>query len=380
MSLKKRLIILMIYCAVAETAIAQYIPIPKDREKPSVMNLLFAGDIMQHEAQLNEAKREDGTYSFSANYRYIKKDIAAADIAIGNLETPIGKKGFSGYPSFCAPDSFLYAAVGAGFDVLLLANNHCLDKGKETALHTIDMMDSLGVAYCGVYRNSKEKDEQHPLMIEKKGVRIALLNYTYGTNGRAIPHPLVVNLIDKDAIAKDIQKARNMSPDAIIACIHWGDEYVSLPPVRIKELADWLISQGVDHIIGNHPHVIQPIEVRFNKERSTNNAVVYSTGNLLSNMSLRRTDGGLMIGMKLIKYYNHTYLMSLNYLLTWIAPKMSNGKRDFTIYPASTTEITGNSNAKEKLELFLDDSHKLMERHNKGRVNEMHSDSVRITL
>ena len=372
-------IILLLCCAIPTCMVAQHSSF-FDLFRPYRTELLFAGDIMQHEAQLNAARTDSGTYSFSSNYRYIKGTIQKVGIAIGNLETPIGRSGFSGYPSFCAPDSLLHAVKAAGFDVMLFANNHCLDRGKDGALYTLDMLDSLGLIHCGVYRDALERKARYPLMLESDGIKIALLNYTYGTNGRAIPHPLVVNLIDKDAIAKDIQKARSMSPDAIIACIHWGDEYVSLPPVRIKELADWLISQGVDHIIGNHPHVIQPIEVRFNKERSTNNAVVYSTGNLLSNMSLRRTDGGLMIGMKLIKYYNHTYLMSLNYLLTWIAPKMSNGKRDFTIYPASTTEITGNSNAKEKLELFLDDSHKLMERHNKGRVNEMHSDSVRITL
>lgn len=379
MSLKRTLATLIIYCATANIAIAQYIPVPV-RDNAYNINLLFAGDIMQHETQLKEARTVNGTYSYSDNYRYIKKDIGAADIAIGNLETPIGKSGFSGYPSFCAPDSFLYAATGAGFDVLLLANNHCLDKGKPTILHTIEMMDSLDVEYCGVYRNSKEREERYPLILEKRGVRIALLNYTYGTNGREIPSPIVVNLIDKEVMAKDILKAKSLNPDVIIACMHWGDEYVSLPPARVKEMADWLIAQGVDHIIGNHPHVIQPIEMRFNEKRCKYNTVVYSTGNILSNMSLRKTDGGVMIKMKLTKYLNHTYVSALRYMFTWIAPKMSNGRRDFTIYPAATTEITGNSNAKNKLELFLDDSRKLMEKHNKGHVKEIKGDSVKLTF
>lgn len=376
--MKRIITILLIYCATASTAIAQYIPVAKDSYSIHNISLLFAGDIMQHSAQLNAAKKEKGVYSFSDNYRYIKKYISAADIAVGNLETPIGKSGFSGYPSFCAPDSFLYAAAGAGFDVLLFANNHCLDKGKATAIYTLDLMDSLGIAHCGVYRNAQEREERYPLIIEKNAVRIALLNYTYGTNGRAVPSPLVVNLIDKEVMAKDIEKAKSMKPDVIIACMHWGDEYVSLPPARVKETADWLIAQGVDHIIGNHPHVIQPAEIRFNEERCQQNSIVYSTGNLLSNMSLRRTDGGMMVNMRLMKFLNMTRLTSLGYMLTWIAPKGSDGRRDFTIYPAATTEISGNTNAKNKLELFLNDSRRLLEKHNKGNIKELKGDSVRI--
>lgn len=376
--MKRIITILLIYCATASTAIAQYIPVAKDSYSIHNISLLFAGDIMQHSAQLNAAKKEKGVYSFSDNYRYIKKYISAADIAVGNLETPIGKSGFSGYPSFCAPDSFLYAVAGAGFDVLLFANNHCLDKGKATAIYTLDLMDSLGIAHCGVYRNAQEREERYPLIIEKNAVRIALLNYTYGTNGRAVPSPLVVNLIDKEVMAKDIEKAKSMKPDVIIACMHWGDEYVSLPPARVKEMADWLIAQGVDHIIGNHPHVIQPAEIRFNEERCQQNSIVYSTGNLLSNMSLRRTDGGMMVNMRLMKFLNMTRLTSLGYMLTWIAPKGSDGRRDFTIYPAATTEISGNTNAKNKLELFLNDSRRLLEKHNKGNIKELKGDSVRI--
>lgn len=376
--MKRIITILLIYCATASTAIAQYIPVAKDSYSIHNISLLFAGDIMQHSAQLNAAKKEKGVYSFSDNYRYIKKYISAADIAVGNLETPIGKSGFSGYPSFCAPDSFLYAVAGAGFDVLLFANNHCLDKGKATAIYTLDLMDSLGIAHCGVYRNAQEREERYPLIIEKNAVRIALLNYTYGTNGRAVPSPLVVNLIDKEVMAKDIEKAKSMKPDVIIACMHWGDEYVSLPPARVKETADWLIAQGVDHIIGNHPHVIQPAEIRFNEERCQQNSIVYSTGNLLSNMSLRRTDGGMMVNMRLMKFLNMTRLTSLGYMLTWIAPKGSDGRRDFTIYPAATTEISGNTNAKNKLELFLNDSRRLLEKHNKGNIKELKGDSVRI--
>jgi poly-gamma-glutamate synthesis protein (capsule biosynthesis protein) len=132
----------------------------------------------------------------------------------------------------------------------------------------------------------------------------------------------------------------------------------------------------VSHIIGNHPHVIQPIEVREESETPDRHVVVYSTGNLVSNMSLRGTDGGAIIKMKLVKILNYTRPAAIRYLLTWIAPKQSDGRRDFTIYPAATTIINGNGNAALKLKTFLNDSRALFKKHNKGDITEMTIDSV----
>jgi poly-gamma-glutamate synthesis protein (capsule biosynthesis protein) len=160
--------------------------------------------------------------------------------------------------------------------------------------------------------------------------------------------------------------------------MHWGDEYVSLPPQQIKELSDWLIEQGVNHIIGNHPHVVQPIEIRENNNTPDRNIVAYSTGNLVSNMSLRRTDGGMMIAMTLRKILNYTNPWNVRYLLTWIAPRISEGKRDFTIYPATTTRITGWDYAEQKRRLFINDSRSLFNKHNKGEIEEISIDTVHI--
>ena len=340
--------------------------------------LIFAGDVMQHKLQLEEARREDGTYSYSHWFRHISKEVKSADIAVANLETPIYKEGFSGYPSFCAPDSFLHAIVDAGFNVILFANNHCLDKGKKGALYTLDLLDSLKITHCGVYRNQQEREERYPLIVENNGIKIAILNYTYGTNGNNIPAPIVVNLIDKPTIEEDIFKAKSKGADVIIACMHWGDEYVRIAPKRVEELSHWLIEQGVDHIIGNHPHIIQPIEIREETETPDRHVVVYSTGNLVSNMSLRGTDGGMMIRMDLKKILNYTRVSSLEYLLTWIAPKDQKGKRDFTILPAATTECL-EYNARKKLEQFLDDTRTLFKKHNKGKIGEIYTDSVYVT-
>lgn len=353
------------FLLVAITTAAQNVVLPFSR-----LNILFAGDLMQHESQLKAAHCGDGLYSFSSCYDYIRPVVCRADIAIANLETTIGKKNFGGYPSFCAPDSFLLAAKEAGFDVLLFANNHCLDRGKHGALYTMQLMDSLGIAHCGVYRDSIDRQNRYPLIIDKKDVRIALLNYTYGTNGIEVPQPLVVNIIDKKQIQKDIEKARELKADVIIACMHWGDEYVNLPPKRVCLFADWLLEQGVTHVVGGHPHVLQPIEIRQSDYYSGKNAVAYSLGNLISGMYARGRDGGVLLNMELHKFYGATYLSSLSYMLTWVARPERDGVGNFVIYPAASAPLSKNDTTRKKLSEFVNDSRELFIKHNKGGAFE----------
>ena len=162
---------------------------------------------------------------------------------------------------------------------------------------TITQIDSLSIPYAGTYRNAAERKQRYPLFIRKKGFCIAILNYTYGTNGIKPSAPNIVNYIDKETILKDIHSARAVHPDAIIACMHWGEEYQSLPNREQRELAGWLLEQGVTHIIGSHPHVIQPMELRTNGNQQ--HIIVYSLGNFISNMSAANTDGGLIFTLQL---------------------------------------------------------------------------------
>ena len=345
--------------------VAQSITLPFSR-----LGILFAGDIMQHQSQLDAARRSDGTYSYSPCYRYIKKDVSGADIAVANLETTIGARGFGGYPSFCAPDSLLYAVRDAGFDVLLFANNHCLDRGRKGALYTMQMMDSLGILHCGVYRDSVDRESRYPLMLDRNGIRVALLNYTYGTNGIPVPAPLIVNLIDKDVIAADIVKAKTQKADVIICCVHWGDEYVSLPPKSVRDLADWLLEQGVHHVIGGHPHVLQPMELHDDVRTADKHAVVYSLGNLISGMYDRRRDGGAMVRLELHQFAGITSFHSLSYALTWVARPNRDDEDNFVIYGAEAHPDRLNSVTRGKMQEFIDDSRTLFNKYNKGNVWE----------
>ena len=273
---------------------------PEEDSAEYTLSILVAGDLMQHQGQINAARNSDGTYSYDETFRYVKEEVSSADLAIANFEVTLGGQPYKGYPCFSAPDEYLQATIDAGFDVLLTANNHCLDSRQKGLERTIDMMDKAKIPHLGTYKNIAERNKNYPFLIEKNGFRVVILNFTYGTNGLQVQAPNVVNYMDTTEIARDIKKAKQLKPDIILAIPHWGIEYVLHPNQQQKDIAAWLLRKGVDHVIGGHPHVLQPME-RRNKAKNGGNVVVYSLGNYVSNMTKVNTDGGAMVAWTLRK-------------------------------------------------------------------------------
>lgn len=335
---------------------------------PQKLTLVFAGDLMQHQGQIDAARTPSG-FDYSHCFKYVKEEINKADIAIGNLEVTLGGKPYTGYPTFSAPDEYLQAIKDAGFDLLTTANNHCLDQGKRGLERTILMLDSLQLSHAGTYIDASARARSYPLFIEQNGFRIALLSYTYGTNGIKTMAPNVVNYIDKKQISADIDSARLRRPDAIIACMHWGNEYQSLPDKEQTSLADWLIEQGVTHVIGCHPHVVQPLELRTDSLTGQQHAIAYSLGNFISNMTGRRTDGGLLFKLELTKDTAHTYISNCGYGLVWTARPVLSQKKNHTLYPICTEIDSLPTEARNRLRIFVKDTRALFRKHN-CNINE----------
>ena len=272
------------------------------------ISIYFAGDIMQHEAQLKAALRADVTYDYTGCFTQVTPEIEAADIAVCNFETTLGGAPYSGYPQFCSPDELAAAVRDAGFDIFLTANNHCLDRRTRGLVRTLDVLDSLGIPHLGTYRDLAERDSLYPYIIERNSMRIALLNYTYATNGIPVAAPCIVNYIDTTQIKADVIRARQLHADCIIACMHWGTEYRLEPDKSQKTLEEWLYSIGVDHIIGGHPHVVQPVRTLPHRYHAGSSLTVWSLGNYISNMSAPHTYQGLAVTTRLIKIGNITKL------------------------------------------------------------------------
>jgi poly-gamma-glutamate synthesis protein (capsule biosynthesis protein) len=287
------------------------------RMEAQQVSLLFAGDAMQHRVQLENAWRE-GRYDYSSYFEAVKEVVSGADIAVVNLETTLGGRPYRGYPMFCSPDEYAVALKEAGFDVFLTANNHILDRSSKGMHRTLDVLDSLGVKHTGVFRDSGERERVYPLMVEKNGIRFAFLNYTYGTNGMKPARGDVVNYIDRPRIRADIERARLLKADLIVANMHWGTEYRSKPNNDQKQLAQWLMNEGVDVVMGNHPHVVQPARVVWDAAGALAGLVVYSLGNLVSGMTAAGTDGGQLMGLVVEKRAGKVRIVRCGYRLVFV--------------------------------------------------------------
>lgn len=298
--------------------------------------LLFAGDAMQHQAQLDRALQLGGgtKYDYSDCFSLIAPTIIAADYAVCNLEVPLGGgPDYSGYPCFSAPDSYAEALRDAGFDMMLTANNHCLDRRDKAARRTLTALDHLGIDHIGTYDSSEQRDSLVPFIKDINGFKVGFLNYTYGTNGIAPRDGMEVALIDRDKIAKEITATRNAGAEIVIVTMHWGIEYVLLENQTQRDLAEFLVDQGVDLIIGGHPHVVQPMKVVHNEKEDKDVLIVYSLGNFISNMKTADTRGGAIVKATLKRDANGKARFSHAIYDTIFAAKPE-GDSNFKIIPS----------------------------------------------
>lgn len=256
---------------------------PVDTTNDGIVSILMAGDVLLHDKVANSGKMNDGTYNYDHMFSNVRSDIENADIAIVNQEVILGGRdlGLSGYPSFNGAFEVGDAIVSSGFDVVLHATNHALDKGKKGLLSCISFWEETypEIAYLGI-SDTKEKSEEI-YVVEKEGIRFAILNYTYGTNGIPLPSdmPYCVNILNKDRIKDDVSRAKEIS-DFVIVCPHWGTEYILTADNNQKYWADVFFDAGVDLVIGTHPHVVEPVELI---ERDGHSMLVYySIGNYIN--------------------------------------------------------------------------------------------------
>ena len=278
------------------------------------LSILFMGDVMQHRQQLHSAlipgtdSTLSSSYDYSSYFAHVQHFIDEADFTVANMEFCLGGPPYTGYPSFSAPEALAEEAAEAGIDLFLCANNHICDKGRRGLVSSLEKYGKIGVPVTGVYRDSLDELEHNPFIAEIGGVRVAFINFTYGTNGIRVPEPFIVNMMDKEKVREAFVMAREKEADIIIALPHWGQEYTIVPDSRQREWAEFLLECGADAVIGSHPHVIQPVEF----------PVAYSMGNFISNMSLRNTELGLMIILKIaVTSYGDSYVAGLEAVPVW---------------------------------------------------------------
>ena len=334
-------------------AVISYLPPPPDSVSEVSINLV--GDLMCHLPQTNNAKLSDGTFDFNPSFEYIKPYLQDADLTIGNLETTFAgtNQPYAGYPAFNSPDEYCKAIKNAGFDFLVTANNHSMDTRESGLLRTIEVIKKNNLGYAGTYLNQRDHDSIRILSI--KGIKLGILNFTYGTNGSypSTDHRYMLNIIDSAGIVNAVKQAKIKGAEIVLVFYHMGVENITEPTKAQNEAVKFALEAGATLVIGAHPHVIGPTKKIYSSSINDTAFVAYSLGNFLSNQYWRYTDAGVI--MKLVIKKNHTkkkvYFKESSFLPTWVY-RGDGAKKMHILFPAEW------GNDSTKLPAFISNTHK----------------------
>lgn len=255
---------------------------------PSV-TLRMVGDVLLHTPVEKSVLTEDGRYDYDVLFARTSELITEVDLALVNQEVIIGgaELGISGYPCFNADFSLCDALSRAGFDIVCHATNHALDKGRQGL---VACAENWAAGYpdmqiLGIHSSPETSTSggAEPYIYEQEGLRIAVLNYTYGTNGIPLPKdmPYAVDLLQKEQVLADIRRAEELA-DFTIVCPHWGTEYRLTPDASQEKWVKLFAENGVDLVLGTHPHVIEPVQWVTHEETGHQMLVYYSLGNFVN--------------------------------------------------------------------------------------------------
>jgi poly-gamma-glutamate capsule biosynthesis protein CapA/YwtB (metallophosphatase superfamily) len=318
--------------------------LPPAPAKEQRVRLMAVGDIMVHQEQLEAAwdgKRK--TYDFAPFFTKVAPILREADWVVGNLETTLSGSAarYTGYPQFNTPETLAVALKQAGFTAVTTANNHSLDRRESGVLRTIEHLDRAGLAHTGTFRTATERNE--PLLLKKGDITLAVLAYTYGTNGIPIPKgkPHLVNLIQPQLIKRDIARARSLGADFVAVALHFGAEYQRMPNESQRTIAETCLKFGADIILGAHPHVVQPMErrtVTMENGQQHTGVVAYSLGNFVSAQRRDFKDVGAILSLTLTKQASGVARVEeMKLIPTYVHYYREKGKRHYVIYPLPQT-------------------------------------------
>ena len=269
--------------------------------KPDTVRIVFIGDVMSHGPQITAAMRHGGNpanpadYDYRSYFQYVQPWFQEADLVVANMEFPVGVRPYSGYPFFSAPPALPDEARRSRVTVFLTANNHLCDRGRAGLDSTYVHYSRLGVPFTGFYRSAGEEFENDPLILNIRGHRIALANFTYGTNGLPVPPPYHINRLDSTLIREVLARGKARGADFLIALPHWGEEYQLTPNASQRHWADLFFREGADAIVGAHTHVVQPVETR-----ADGRPVAWSLGNFVSNQPFPYSQIGMLLSLTLV--------------------------------------------------------------------------------
>lgn len=332
-----------------------------EENKINTITIAAVGDILIHKEILDtQYNIENDSYDFKNTLQYVKSYLSNADLTIANLEGTLSGKenfGFSGYPSFNAPDELADAMKWAGIDVVNNMSNHSLDRDVKGFYRTREVLTEKGFDVIGTRKTAEDK---RYIIKDVKGIKVGIISYSYtmtceggirGLNGIPITdevYPLM-NTFREDTLDDDlalmkeeINKMKADGAEAIIFYMHWGDEYALEPnEIQIK-MAKFLANNGVDAVFATHPHSLQPIDIIKSEDNTREMPVIYSMGNFLSSQRTERiqnpyTEDGVIVFLKISKDEKDGSIKVdyPTYLPTWVNWYEKEGQLYYEVVPAT---------------------------------------------
>lgn len=327
-------------------------PDPADEKPPASTKatLSAVGDIMVYASQVQDAKKDDGSYDFLPSLASVSTLLTASDVTVGNFEANFAGEPYDGFPNFSAPPSLADTLASLGFDVLQTANTYSIQGGMTGLSSTINAIRGAGMDSLGTYLSAEDKEEHQVIIREANGIKIAFIAFTKSVNNMTVPtgseyavdllctdYDTTYTKLNSSAITAAVTAAKAKKPDVIVAMLHWGSEFESGVSELQKQTTDLLINSGVDVILGSHPHIVGKMELRDAKVDGKDKKVfiAYSLGNfLVGNERGQATQApssfeSVILNLEFTKEGNDTTITGYNYVPLFI---MDNGESAINRY------------------------------------------------
>ena len=342
------------------------VPTEEAPQLVSTATVLSTGDILMHGKVINSGKQDDGSYNFDSIFQYVKSYAQAADFSVANLETTLcgtdNGYAYAGNPKFNCPDAIVDSLKGAGFDMLLTANNHADDTSLVGYKRTLNVVREKGLDTLGTYLSA---DEQKWTIEEVNGIKIGMVCYTYSDGFSQNGYPLlnynevgengILNYFTYDKLPEFypqlqgyLDEMKAAGAEATVVYLHWGEEYKwktgEGPNANQTAMAQKLCDMGVDVIVGGHPHVVQPVDLlQSGTDAEHKTIVLYSMGNAVSNQRKEEmqqseptghTEDGVLFCVTFAKYSDGSVCVNSAELIpTWVNMHANSGATEYNILP-----------------------------------------------
>lgn len=342
------------------------VPTEETPQLVSTATVLSTGDILMHGKVINSGKQDDGIYNFDSIFQYVKSYSQAADFSVANLETTLcgtdNGYAYAGNPKFNCPDAIVDSLKGAGFDMLLTANNHADDTSLVGYKRTLNVVREKGLDTLGTYLSA---DEQKWTIEEVNGIKIGMVCYTYSDGFSQNGYPLlnynevgengILNYFTYDKLPEFytqlqgyLDEMKAAGAEATVVYLHWGEEYKwktgEGPNANQTAMAQKLCDMGVDVIVGGHPHVVQPVDLLTSGTDAEHKTIVlYSMGNAVSNQRKEEmqqseptghTEDGVLFCVTFAKYSDGSvFVDSAELIPTWVNMHANSGATEYNILP-----------------------------------------------